>query len=246
MEWFDETEETFTKLWLNFCDNVAATGSTGKTVSDKFLRRLVIGAPVVLGFALLCSVVFLLQQAVPSLDRTLGIHDSWHFARFPTQYTSLVTHIFAHSDFHHLKGNLTHLLLIGPSVEHAFGSRNLITIILVVALASAAAHIIVGGNNTHQLGASGVVFACIILNSLVSANYGKIPLSFIIVAFLYLGDELVDLFFARDATSHHAHLVGGIVGGAAGFYIHKRKNQEKMRGYIDRLRTFRNRAVKTK
>lgn len=134
---------------------------------------------------------------------------------------------------------MTHLLLVGPAVEHAFGSKNLIIIIVVVALTSAATHIVVGGNHTHQLGASGVVFAFIILSSLVSAKYGKIPVSFLIVTGLYLGDEFMDFFFAKDATSHHAHLVGGIVGGMAGFYIHKQKDQEqKMNTYINKLKSL--------
>lgn len=136
-------------------------------------------------------------------------------------------------------------MLVGPSVEHAFGSENLIVIIAVVALASAAAHIVVGGSRTHQLGASGVVFAFIILNSLVGAKYGKISVSFLIVTTLYLGDELIDFFFAGDAMSHHAHLVGGVVGGFAGYYIQKRKNDEKMMTYINKLKSLKNRAVST-
>lgn len=129
-------------------------------------------------------------------------------------------------------------------MEHAFGSENLILIIVVVALTSAAAHVIVGGNNTHQLGASGVVFAFIILSSLVSAKYGKIPVSFLIVTGLYLGDEFIDFFFAGDAMSHHAHLVGGIVGGAAGFYIiRKQTNEDKMQKYINKLKSFKDRAM---
>jgi len=142
------------------------------------------------------------------------------------------------ADFNHLKGNLTHLLLVGPSVEHAFGSNNLIVIILIVAVTSAFAHILVGRSRSHQLGASGVVFAFIILNSLVGAKFGKISVSFVIVAALYLGDELIDFFFARDATSHHAHLVGGIVGGAAGYYIQKQKNDDKMMSYIEKLKSL--------
>ena len=61
---------------------------------------------------------------IPSMGRLLGVHDTWNSSRL-WQYTSLITHIFAHSDYGHLKGNMTHLLLVGPGVEHAFGSKNL-------------------------------------------------------------------------------------------------------------------------
>jgi Rhomboid family len=69
------------------------------------------------------------------------------------------------------------------------------------------------------LGASGVCFAFILLNSLVSAKRGKLPLSFVLTAIWWLGDELIDFFFSGDGVSHHAHLVGGIVGAAFGYYL---------------------------
>ena len=124
---------------------------------------------------------------------------------------------------------MTHLLLVGPSVEHAFGSQNVSIIMLVVAVVSAFAHILLGNNYSHQLGASGVVFACILLNSLVGASHGKIPMAFVLVAILYLGEELA-LFFNfwnPDGISHHAHLTGGIVGAVAGFYIHRKQSSNK-------------------
>lgn len=157
----------------------------------------------------------------------LAVHDTWKTTR-PLQYTSLVTHIFVHSGFGHLRGNMTHLLLVGPSVEHAFGSLNVSIIMLVVAIVSAFAHILLGNNYSHQLGASGVVFACILLNSLVGASHGKIPMAFVLVAMLYLGEELA-LFFKfwnPDGISHHAHLTGGVVGAVAGFYIHRKRSTD--------------------
>ena len=90
-----------------------------------------------------------------------------------------------------------------------------------------------GSNGTHQLGASGVVFALILLNSLVSVNNGKIPVSFLIIAVSYLSEELFGFFFRRDATSHHAHLTGGLVGAAAGFHIHQQKRIDKTRKYVN-------------
>jgi membrane associated rhomboid family serine protease len=49
-------------------------------------------------------------------------------------------------------------LLVGPSVEHEFGSTALIHIFGLVAFSSALVHILIGKPYTHQLGASGAVF----------------------------------------------------------------------------------------
>jgi membrane associated rhomboid family serine protease len=213
---------------------VAGYGTIGKSVSDNFLRRLTVNAPVLLCFVVICVVIHVSTGWIANMGRILGVHDTWDTLRFPCQYTSLVTHIFAHSDYGHLRGNMTHLLLVGPSVEHVFGSKNLLLIMLVVAVVSAFAHILLGNAHTHQLGASGVVFACILLNSLVSATNGTIPLSFLLTVILYMGDELFQFFWNSDATSHHAHLTGGLVGAAAGFYIHRERSKSKTKTFLNK------------
>lgn len=231
-----EHEEFWAREWKEFCDYVASTGKAGKWFSDRILRHIVVNAPVLLGFCTICVLLHIIKMTIwDSMGQYLGVHDTWDTFRL-LQYTSLITHIFAHADIWHLRGNMMHLLLTGPSVEHAFGSKNLLIIILVVAVSSAFAHIFIGRNYSHQLGASGVVFACILLNSLVSAENGKIPLSFILTALLYLGEEFVKLVLQTGATSHHAHLVGGVVGAIAGFYLHKQNQDKKTIGILNRWR----------
>ncbi|GAX20949.1 hypothetical protein FisN_1Lh390 [Fistulifera solaris] len=223
-EAIDDVEEYWETKWEAFCDKVATSGTLGKKFADHVLRKLTVTAPVILSFVLVCTLLHFIGGWSQSVQRMLAVHDTWKTSRL-LQYTSLVTHIFVHSSFGHLRGNMTHLLLVGPSVEHAFGSQNISIIMMVVAIVSAFAHILVGNNYSHQLGASGVVFACILLNSLVGASHGKIPMAFVLVAILYLGEELA-LFFNvwnPDGISHHAHLTGGIVGAVAGFYFHRQQ-----------------------
>jgi membrane associated rhomboid family serine protease len=165
--------------------------------------------------------------------RILGVADTWNSVSL-LQYTSLMTHIFAHADYWHLRCNMTHLLLTGPGVEYAFGSKNIVIIMLLVAVSSALIHALVGSSYTHQLGASGVVFACILLNSLVSASNGMIPLSFILTAVMYLGEEMAKFVLNTDGVSHHAHLTGGLVGAAAGFYIHELRRKKKAQSFVNR------------
>jgi membrane associated rhomboid family serine protease len=228
-----QREETWSQEWKEICDKIAKSGPAGSFVANHILRRITINAPVVLLFVAICVVLHIMTGWFPGMFRILGVLDTWDGSRL-LQYTSLFTHIFAHSDYNHLKGNMTHLLLTGPGVEYAFGSKNLAIIMLVVALVSAFAHIMFGSSYTHQLGASGVVFACILLNSLVSASNGKIPLSFILTATLYLGDEFFKFFWGGGAVSHHAHLTGGLVGAAAGFVIQKQRTKKKTKSIIEK------------
>lgn len=223
----DETEQYIATKRDKLCEWLEKKGPVGKFVSQYILRHLTINAPVILAFVTLCSLVYVVTATVGG-QRVLGVHDTWNTFR-TLQYSSLLTHIFAHSGWGHLKGNVTHLLLVGPAVEHEFGSRNLILIILIVAIVSAFAHIVLGNRRSHQLGASGVVFACILLSSLVSAGNGKVPVAFVLIFMLYMGEELA-LFFNfwnPDGVSHHAHLTGGLVGAVAGIYIHRQRRQEK-------------------
>ena len=207
------------EAWDDFCDKLE--GSENETIqwlSKNLLRRLSVEAPVVVTFVFLCTLMHLVSFVLPHGSIFLGVDDFFDPTN-PMHYIRQITHIFMHDGLPHLRNNMTHMLLVGPSSEAVFGSINLIYIMLVVAISSAWAHILIGMPHTRQLGASGVCFAIILLNSLVSAKRGKIPVSFVLTAIWWLGDELMDLLFAGDNVSHHAHLVGGIVGAAAGYYL---------------------------
>jgi GlpG protein len=72
-------------------------------------------------------------------------------------------------------------------------------------------------------GASGVCFAFILLSSITSLREGEIPLTFILVAVLFLGGQVLDGLFARDNISQFGHIVGGIVGAGLGFALSGRR-----------------------
>ena len=189
------------QAWIDFCDYVEEKGgSTGEFVADNLLRKIVVNAPVLLGFVLLCVTIHIVSSVFPGFSKILGMDD--RFTQFwnPFSYISFVSHVLAHSDWGHLQGNMVHLLLVGPAVEHSFGSTNLFLIIIIVAVSSAFVHLAIGKAYTFQLGASGVVFACILLSSLVTASNGTIPLSFVIVATWWMGGEMWNFFFAGDAV----------------------------------------------
>ncbi len=72
-----------------------------------------------------------------------------------------------------------------------------------------------------MLGASGVVFAFILLSSFAGFKEGKIPFTFILVALLYIGEQIYQGFFVQDNISNLTHILGGIVGALLGYVMNK-------------------------
>jgi hypothetical protein len=69
----------------------------------------------------------------------------------------------------------------------------------------------------RTLGASGIVFMMILLASTANIRAGTIPLTFIAVAVIYIGGEIVRAF-NDDNVSQLGHILGGLCGAAFGFF----------------------------
>ena len=52
---------------------------------------------------------------------------------------------------------------------------------------------------------------------------GEIPLTFILVAVIYLGQQIWDGLTVRDNVSNLTHIIGGLVGSGAGYLLNIRK-----------------------
>jgi GlpG protein len=74
-----------------------------------------------------------------------------------------------------------------------------------------------------MLGASGVVFAFILLSSITSLKDGSIPLTFILVAVMYIGQQVYQGIFIQDNIANLAHIIGGAVGAILGFAMNRRR-----------------------
>jgi GlpG protein len=114
-----------------------------------------------------------------------------------------------------------YILIVGPLLEEKYGSADLLFVILATAFVTGVANYIFFPQYV-VLGASGVVFALIILSSLTSFKDGTIPLTFILVSVLYIGSEVYSAIFVNDNISNFSHIVGGMVGGGLGFAGNKR------------------------
>lgn len=128
-------------------------------------------------------------------------------------YVRLIGHVFGHAGYDHLISNMLFILLLGPILEEKYHDK-LITVILVTAVVTGVIHNIFAPN-IQLLGASGVVFAFILLAS-ITGNQNGIPLTLILVAVLWIGGEIVDGLTASDNISQLTHIIGGISGAMMG------------------------------
>jgi membrane associated rhomboid family serine protease len=179
--------------------------------------RITYNAPVVLTFTIAAVAVFLLCQLAPSLQLWFS---AWPHLIDARSYVGLATHILGHASWEHLIGNFMLILLIGPILEERHGSRSLFLMIVLTAVVTGLANLAL---SQHLLvGASGVAFMMILLASMANVRGGEIPLTFLAVALIYMGGEIVHSF-NNDQVSHMAHLVGGAVGGVFGFLAARTK-----------------------
>ncbi len=176
-------------------------------------------SPVILTFALTAIVIHLISAfASPKLTGTFfAIGPTFSFSN-PWDYFRLVSHVIGHSSFSHLLNNMLFILVLGPILEEKYGSFSVLLIILVTALATGLTNVLF--SSTSLLGASGVVFALIILVSIVNVKTHSLPLSFVIVFVLFIGSELIQSL-EQDNISQMAHIVGGIIGAVFGFNLAK-------------------------
>lgn len=186
-------------------------------------------APVVLTYALICTAVFFANRSMfGALDGLVSLGPTFQ-PNNPVQYLNLFSYIVGHSSLDHLMGNMTFILLLGPIIEEKYGGRNLLIMILLTALVTAFLNIALF--NTGLWGASGIVFMFIMLVSFTNVKEGQIPLTFILVALLFVGKEVLQSL-ESDHVSQFAHILGGVVGSFFGFTgIFNKKKATEYEGY---------------
>ena len=119
-------------------------------------------------------------------------------------------------------GNIMMILVVGPLLEEKYGSSNILFVILSTALVTGIVNFVFFPN-VQLLGASGVVFAFILLSSLTSITEGKIPITFILVAIIYIGEQVYSGIFINDNVANLTHIIGGLVGSVLGYIMNKYK-----------------------
>ena len=108
------------------------------------------------------------------------------------------THIFGHEDWTHFAGNMSYLLLLGPMLEEKYGSATLAAVVAITAVATSIVNYIVFPS-VALCGASGVVFAFILLSSFTSFKEGEIPMTFVLVAVFFIGQQIIEGLTVNDS-----------------------------------------------
>ncbi len=176
-------------------------------------------SPVVLSFALICTGIlvadkFMLGKLMPLFT----VYPSVDWSN-PLSIFSLVNHVAGHASLEHLLGNLTFILLLGPIIEEKYGSSKLMYMILITALITGLLNIFLF--NTGLMGASGIVFMLILLVSFTNVSSGEIPVTFILVALLFVGKELLQSVEVNQ-IAESAHIIGGLCGSFFGFRAYRK------------------------
>lgn len=195
---------------------------------SSYRKRLIISfnSPVVLGFTFACLVVLVLDKF------TLGMSTNMLFSVYrssmldPLTYVRFFGHVLGHADWGHFFGNMMLFLVIGPLLEEKYSSKKLLFVILVTAFVTGVINFIFFPR-TQLLGASGVVFAFILLASMTSIKGGEIPVTFILVAVIYIGQQVYEGTFIQDNVSNLTHIIGGLVGSTLGFMLNTKKFKKK-------------------
>lgn len=172
-------------------------------------------APIVLSFSLVCLGVFVLGSLVPLVRELFFVPGRSGFTlAAPLNWFRLVSYVAGHASWDHLLGNLSFILLLGPILEEKHGSTPLLIMMVLTAL-------ITGLINawffqTGLLGASGIVFMMILLVSVTNIRNGEVPLSFLLIAGIYVVREF-SAGLRDDQIAQSAHLIGGACGSLFGF-----------------------------
>ena len=183
--------------------------------------KITMNAPVTIGFAALCFLALILNFITAGKSNQLLFMTYRSSLANPLTYIRLFTHVLGHSSWQHFIGNMGYILLLGPMLEEKYGSRNMILVIAIAALATGLVNFIFF-RNVALCGASGVVFAFILLTSFTSFNAGEIPITVILVAVIFIGQQVLEGLFVQNNVSNLSHIIGGIVGAVIGYNLNIR------------------------
>ncbi|RGI57275.1 rhomboid family intramembrane serine protease [Ruminococcus sp. TM10-9AT] len=190
-------------------------------MTTKKKLKITFNAPVVLSLAAISFVATLLNYVTGGASGRVLFMTYHSPLSSPMTWVRAFTHIFGHADWTHLIGNMSYLLLLGPMLEEKYSSQTLAGVIAVTAVVTSVVNYIFFPG-IALCGASGVVFAFILLSSFTEFREGEIPVTFILVAVFFLGQQIYDGITVRDNISNMAHIVGGIIGGLLGYVLNKK------------------------
>ena len=188
---------------------------------SKRKHRLSFNSPAILSFVALCVIARLIASITDERSNREVFSVYRSSMADPLTYIRLFGHVIGHADWNHLFGNMMYILILGPVIEEKYGTGNTVFVMLTTALVTGLLNILLFPN-TMLLGASGIVFALIMMSSVTTVkDDGTIPLTFVLVAVLYIGQQVYQGIFEEDNISQLTHIAGGVVGAVLAFVMQK-------------------------
>ena len=186
-------------------------------------RRFAIdlNSPVILWLTVIALALLIIDLVTPiNVTMLLGARRTRLLD--PMQYIRLFTHVLVHSGVAHYVGNFMMILAIGPMVEEKYGSGRLLLITVITAFVTGLIKVLFFPG-TVLVGASGIVFMLILMASFTNIRQGRLPITVLLVAILYIGNEIMLGLFTADNVSRISHILGGICGAVFGVVVHSKK-----------------------
>lgn len=187
------------------------------------MKRLKItyNSPLILTFVAISFAAMVLNYATKGWSNQL-LFMTYHSS--PTSfltYVRFLTHVIGHSGWNHFIGNMSYILLLGPVLEEKYGPSKVLGVMGITAVITGLVNYLFFWN-VALCGASGVVFAFILLTSFTSFKEGELPLTVILVAAIFIGQQVYEGIFLEDDVSNLSHIIGGIVGAVIGYMLNKK------------------------
>ena len=179
--------------------------------------KLRYNAPVVLTYALLSLGVLLLGMVTPPDTALRYFSAPAHLdLASPLFYFRLVSYVMGHAGWDHYIANLMLILLVGPLLEEKYGSSRLLVMAGLTTLITSLSNLLLF--HASVMGGSGIAFMLILLASFSNIGRNEIPLTFVVVATLFLGQEVISSL-RTDQISQFSHLLGGFIGALFGLLV---------------------------
>ena len=187
----------------------------------KHKLKITFNAPATLAFALISLGVLILDLLTGGRSGRLLFMTYRASLLSPLTYLRFFTHALGHSGWAHYIGNMAYLLLLGPMLEEKYGTKRILVIMAATAGVTGVLNFILFPR-VALCGASGIVFAFILLTSFTAFREGELPVTVILVALIYLGQQVCEGLFVQNNISNLSHIVGGLVGSAAGYLLNRK------------------------
>lgn len=173
--------------------------------------KITFNSPAVLSFTFLCLAVWAIDsltghRLVSSVFRVYGSS-----LRDPLTIPRMFLHVAGHSGFSHLAGNLMYILILGPMLEEKYGTGQIVLLFAVTAFITGFLSWLIEPN-VAMCGASGIVFAMIMMASVTQVKAHELPLTLVMTVLFYAGQQVFEWVTVGGGVAYGSHLLGGCVG----------------------------------